>query len=53
MEILRPTDIDFLGKRYIFFTLSGIILAVSLWSLGNGINKVFAFSGPWRMFFRR
>ncbi|MCZ6649688.1 MAG: protein translocase subunit SecF [Acidobacteria bacterium] len=45
MEILRPTHIDFLGKRYIFFALSGIILAISLWALGNGINKGIDFAG--------
>lgn len=45
MEILRTTHIDFLGKRYFFFALSGIVLAVSLWALGNGINKGIDFVG--------
>jgi len=45
MEILRPTHIDFLGKRYILFAVSGIALAVSLWALGNGINKGIDFAG--------
>ncbi len=45
MEILRQTHIDFLGKRHIFFALSGILLAISLWTLGNGINKGIDFAG--------
>ena len=45
MEILRPTHFDFIGKRYIFFTLSALLMAVSLWALGNGITKGIDFAG--------
>jgi len=45
MELIRKTHIDFLGKRSICFTLSGILLALSLWSLFGGINRGIDFSG--------
>jgi preprotein translocase subunit SecF len=45
MELIRKTHIDFLGKRSICFALSGILLALSLWSLFGGINRGIDFSG--------
>jgi preprotein translocase subunit SecF len=45
MELIRKTHIDFLGKRRICFTLSGILLLVSIWSLFGGINRGIDFSG--------
>jgi len=45
MELIRKTHIDFLGKRHICFALSGILLALSLWSLFGGINRGIDFAG--------
>ena len=45
MQILGKTNIDFLGKQFFTFALSGVLLAVAIWSLGTGINKGIDFTG--------
>jgi len=45
MDLIRKTNIDFLGKRHICFALSVILLAVAAWSLGTGVNKGIDFAG--------
>jgi preprotein translocase SecF subunit len=45
MELIGKTNINFLGKRYVCFGLSGILLAMSLWSLSGGINRGIDFAG--------
>jgi preprotein translocase subunit SecF len=48
-EILRKTNIDFMGKRYIAFTFSGIVVLVGLFAvvqIGRGVaNLGIDFSG--------
>ena len=45
MQILRKTNIDFLGKRPIAFSLSAIMMALCIWSLAGGINRGIDFTG--------
>ncbi|MFQ5668917.1 MAG: protein translocase subunit SecF [Acidobacteriota bacterium] len=45
MELIGPTSFDFLGKRYVCFALSGLLLAISLWALFGGINRGIDFAG--------
>ena len=45
MQLIPQTKIDFLSKRYICLVLSALLLVLSLWSLGRGINRGIDFAG--------
>ncbi|MFQ5768866.1 MAG: hypothetical protein ACE5ID_12905, partial [Acidobacteriota bacterium] len=45
MELIRTTKFDFLGKWKICLAVSGLLMALSIWSLAGGINRGIDFAG--------
>ena len=47
IQIFKKMNFDFVGKRYVFFALSGLLLAVTIYSVffGKGINYGIDFTG--------